>query len=152
MSELVVRAQRAHASQSLCSLGTIGGFFRTFVLTPIELVKCRLQVQDGHAINNYSGPIDCAKHIYQRNGLRGLFLGQLVTMGREIPAMGAYFTTYEFSKRNMLERNMNLHSALIVSGGLAGIACWVVGYPQDGKEHIAYQLMWQQVLTLPLRS
>lgn len=123
----------SHAFVVRALLGTIGGFFRTFVLTPIELVKCRLQVQDGHAINNYSGPIDCAKHIYQRNGLRGLFLGQIATMSREIPSMGAYFTAYEFSKRSMLERNMNLHSALIVSGGLAGIACWVGGYPQDGK-------------------
>lgn len=112
--------------------GAISGICRTVVLTPTDLVKCRLQVQDGHAANNYRGPIDCAKHIFQRNGLRGLFLGQTITVWREIPAVGSYFTGYECVKRAMLKRDINIHTTMIVSGGFAGICCWVPSYPQDG--------------------
>jgi hypothetical protein len=62
------------------------GFVNSFVLSPIELVKCRLQVQredKSHAY--YRGPINCVKRIVREEGVNGLFKGLLSTIARETP-------------------------------------------------------------------
>ncbi len=44
--------------------------------TPVEVIKCRLQIQQSANLSKkYSGPIDCAKKIFIENGLTGLYKG-----------------------------------------------------------------------------
>ena len=44
--------------------GMFAGFVNSFVISPVELVKCRLQVQTENKANAYyKGPIDCTRKI-----------------------------------------------------------------------------------------
>jgi solute carrier family 25 carnitine/acylcarnitine transporter 20/29 len=119
--------------RSVFGAGVIGGFCQTVALTPAELIKCRLQVQDGHENARYKGPVDCARHIYARHGLRGLFFGYSVTLWREVPTYGFYFFSYEYAKRKMLAHGVNENTAMLTAGGIAGVGSWTLAYPADGK-------------------
>lgn len=120
------------ALQSVVYAGLIGGFCQTVAVTPTDLIKCRLQVQDGHASSHYRGPVDCIKHIYARNGLRGLFLGYPITLLREVPSFGFYFGMYEYAKRRMIASDFSPHTAMLTAGGIAGVGSWIIAYPMDG--------------------
>lgn len=62
------------------------GFVNSFVLSPIELVKCRLQIQkEEKAKAYYKGPIHCVKRIIKEEGPHGLYKGLLSTITRETP-------------------------------------------------------------------
>ena len=80
--------------------GCFAGFINSFVLSPIELVKCRLQLQtESRANAYYKGSLDCLAKIVREEGVaNGFFKGLVPTINREIPAYAAQFATYEFSK------------------------------------------------------
>lgn len=81
----------------------------------------------------FKGPIDCAVKIVQANGIKGLFRGMSATIYREIPGYGGQFFVYESLKRAMtVEGEKDLGAVpLILAGGIAGIAGWVISYPMD---------------------
>ena len=83
--------------------GAAAGLISTVLGTPSELVKCRLQVQGGEAAagRRYAGNLDCIKQIVAKDGLRGLYRGQMIMMARESLAFGTYFTTYDLVKRQL---------------------------------------------------
>lgn len=121
---------------SLTELATCGmgaGFAVSWVACPTELVKCRLQSQGPTAI--YSGPIDCARQVVAARGFAGLYKGMGATLAREVPANAIYFGTYEASKRAFTPKGQSTDSlgatALVVSGGLAGVGFWASVYPID---------------------
>lgn len=72
--------------QSMIS-GMFAGLVNSFVLSPIELVKCRLQIQKESKTNAYyKGSFDCVRKIVLEEGLRnGLFKGMMSTIIREVP-------------------------------------------------------------------
>ncbi len=49
--------------------------------------------------------IDCVRKIYKENGIRGVYKGFLITMYRELPASGVYFSTYEYVKKTLRKNN-----------------------------------------------
>lgn len=116
--------------------GCGAGFCAGIALTPIELIKSRLQMQT-ESRGLYSGPIDCMIKSVKSNGITGLFRGLGTTLLRDTPAFGCYFLTYEATRRMMARKWCNgnvdgLSSGwLLFSGGLGGIAAWVVTYPVD---------------------
>ncbi|KAF9978838.1 hypothetical protein BGZ73_000109 [Actinomortierella ambigua] len=106
----------------LCLSGGISGVFASMVLTPVELVKCKLQVQQlgelyaskaaaaalaaGHhgskavmptpkKASLHSGPLSVIRHIYAQHGLRGFYLGHFPTFLREVGGGAAWFGSYE---------------------------------------------------------
>lgn len=129
--------------------GFIGGFVQSFILSPFELVKCRLQVQDGAGggAPRYKGGLDCVRQLVREGGVRNMARGLPGTLWREAPSFGIYFGSYEFfirSTRTMWgERCYNhIHVApserpappmlvSIVAGGLAGSCSWLSTYPAD---------------------
>lgn len=61
--------------------GLAGGLTVSFVATPVEQIKARLQVQYNDGSRIYKGPIDCARQIAKNNGVfKGLWKGLLPTM------------------------------------------------------------------------
>ncbi|XP_003743595.1 mitochondrial basic amino acids transporter [Galendromus occidentalis] len=122
--------------------GMVAGSVQSFVTSPLELVKTRLQVQADTtptAITQratYAGPADCVRRIVLREGgLRALTRGLGSTLLRDGPALGAYFASYEFFTNSSMfrsddEQNLST-SALLMAGGLAGVVSWVVSYPVD---------------------
>lgn len=71
-----------------------GGTLATLATTPVELIKCKLQVQHGSlksaaaavAVPQYSGVLDCARQLVRAKGLRGLYSGFAITSFRDVPA------------------------------------------------------------------
>ena len=80
--------------------GMFGGFLQCLVLSPTDLIKCKLQVDgqrnDGKA-NLYSGSIDCIRKVYQEGGIPAFYRGFAVTALREVPAFGVYFFVYRYT-------------------------------------------------------
>lgn len=66
--------------------GTAAGIAQTLICSPMELVKSRIQIQDGipNAIQ-HKNPYECLKHIWRHEGRRGVFKGLGITVARDIP-------------------------------------------------------------------
>lgn len=125
-----------------CIAGGLSGGATSFVLTPVELIKCRLQIQKGRVGDakalqemKYKGPWDCLKMVVKEEGPKGLFRGLIPTIAREVPGNVAFFGVYEACKRALTPEGKTVDQLglgqLILSGGLGGIAYWSVFYPAD---------------------
>jgi len=55
--------------------GAISGVFQTFIATPIDLIKIKLQAARKSDINYYVGPFDAVRGIYKTAGFKGFFQG-----------------------------------------------------------------------------
>lgn len=66
--------------------GTAAGLSQTFICSPMELVKSRLQIQNEipNAIKHKS-PFACLRHIWKTEGRRGVFKGFGITAARDAP-------------------------------------------------------------------
>lgn len=68
--------------------------------TPIELVKCKMQVQmlatPASATATLPGPMAVLSSVIRNGGYRGLWLGHTGTLIRETGGTAAWFTTKEF--------------------------------------------------------
>ncbi|KAI5337096.1 hypothetical protein L3X38_016365 [Prunus dulcis] len=116
---------------------------QSLILSPIELVKIRLQLQNiqayanakSHQLQSHRGPIDVAKAIMKAEGLRGIYRGLGITVLRDAPSFCFYFSTYEYMReklhpgcRKSGEESMR---TMMLAGGLAGVASWLFVYPLD---------------------
>ncbi|RYQ98440.1 hypothetical protein Ahy_A07g037343 [Arachis hypogaea] len=119
------------------ALGGVGtGALQSILLSPIELVKIRLQVRDTSQLSEAEkGPIKVAKNILKTEGFRGIYRGLSITVLRDAPAHGLYFWTYEYARellhpgcRKSSEESLN---TMLVAGGLAGVSSWIFSYPLD---------------------
>uniref|UniRef100_A0A6V7QUZ2 Mitochondrial arginine transporter BAC2 n=1 Tax=Ananas comosus var. bracteatus TaxID=296719 RepID=A0A6V7QUZ2_ANACO len=113
------------------ALGGVGtGALQSLMLSPVELVKIRLQLGGDHL-----GPLGTAKHILKHEGLRGIYRGLSITILRDAPSHGVYFWTYEFSREKLhpgcRKTGQESLGTMLVAGGLAGVASWVCCYPLD---------------------
>ena len=110
-----------------------------FLRTPIELVKCKMQVQmlaapppsvspipavqfTGTAPPNtpqvakLPGPIEVAKTVVRTTGFRGLWLGQTGTLIRETGGSAAWFGSKEFTAGLLLSYRSKKHPELVADG------------------------------------
>ncbi|KAK7924736.1 hypothetical protein PG985_006790 [Apiospora marii] len=79
--------------------GAFSGTFTSFVLTPIELVKCKIQVPapttTGGARPKPPGVLSVIKDVYKHDGFRGFWHGQMGTFLREAGGCAAWFGSKE---------------------------------------------------------
>lgn len=109
--------------------GVSAGLAQTPVSSPIELAKTRLQLQSSFQSDS-RGPIQCLRNIYKKEGYRGVFKGLSITFLREGPSYGVYFVTYEMLTKTSSKQPISTPHMLL-AGGLAGTASWVISYPID---------------------
>ena len=135
--------------------GAASGLVQSFICSPVELIKLRMQVQgigaDKPSImktklwkkgqplptssnNHMFGVIGTAKEIVRTNGLKGLSKGIVSTLYREGPAFSLYFFSYDglcllFAGGQPLSDLGPL--ALCFAGGISGINAWLITYPVD---------------------
>ncbi|CAJ1951169.1 unnamed protein product [Sphenostylis stenocarpa] len=116
--------------------GTGTGALQSLLLSPVELIKIRLQLQNANQMTESTkGPIRLAENIWRKEGLRGIYRGLGVTMIRDGPSHGLYFWTYEYMRERFhpgcrKSGEESLHT-MLVAGGLAGVASWISCYPFD---------------------
>lgn len=124
------------------ALGGLGtGALQSLMLTPVELVKIRLQLQNTshaephQALQPHKGPISVAKSIMRTEGLRGMYRGLTITVLRDAPAHGVYFWTYEYMREQLhpgcRKAGQESLGTMLTAGGLAGVASWICCYPLD---------------------
>eukprot|EP00903_Cladosiphon_okamuranus_P014032 g13049.t1 len=136
--------------------GCAGGFAQSFIMSPVELVKVRLQLADGAVLsaagttptvtapaggNGGAGEaFALAAGVVRSFGLSGLLsTGLGATMGRDVLPHGVWFATYEWCKQEFSRREGVKASdngalsvgAQLASGGIAATTAWIVGYPFD---------------------
>ncbi|ROT37458.1 amino-acid transporter arg-13 [Sodiomyces alkalinus F11] len=73
--------------------GAFSGFFTSYVLTPIELVKCKIQAPasaDGSAPPPLK-PGAVIRDVYRHHGIKGFWHGQMGTLIRESGGSAAWF-------------------------------------------------------------
>lgn len=93
---------------SIVPAAAVGGACISMVLCPTELVKCRLQVQEGctatvaKCVQRYNGPLDCVCKTVRNDGLQGLFRGGSSTFLRECVGNSFFFMTYELCRYRLL--------------------------------------------------
>lgn len=118
--------------------GSVVGVVMAFLVTPMELVKAKLQVQynaRGQAAQ-YAGPLDCARQLWRARGLRGLYTGLVPTMMHR-GSNWAYFGGYAYAKQWLADPSgapqpfhvRTLHA--VAAGSFAGTAFWLSCYPVD---------------------
>lgn len=123
-------------------LGGAGGFCSATCITPLEVIKCRTQVETGRAAGPLSKLISC----YYDSGLKGMFRGWSATVCRDVPFTFFFFGGYE-AMTYLLQRSQsnfvctsNVHSSdrdklnafgIYLAGGSAGAFAWGVAFPLD---------------------
>ncbi|KAG7443923.1 mitochondrial carrier [Guyanagaster necrorhizus] len=126
--------------------GAGSGIVSSIVTTPTELIKIRQQ-----SLLVPSSTYDVVLDILRKNGIRGLYRGIAATALRDL-GYGSYFFAYEATSRYFTPTpGSSLHPseiqlllsqvdgqvrtpswiAMLLAGGVAGIAGWVTTFPLD---------------------
>lgn len=122
--------------------GAGAGAVAACVLTPVELIKCKMQVQtmaQRHTatVLPAQGALGFIAQTVRESGVRGLWLGFSGTLLRETGGSMAWFTAFELSTRELLHLHGKNHRAdlssveLAACGALAGISYNVSLFPAD---------------------
>ncbi|KAH6650659.1 mitochondrial carrier domain-containing protein [Chaetomium tenue] len=98
---------------ALWATGAFSGAMTSFVLTPVELVKCKIQVPASAAAGEAGSkvaaaplrPLPVIRDIWRHQGLRGFWHGQLGTLIRESGGCAAWFGSKETVTKLMREWN-----------------------------------------------
>lgn len=110
--------------------GMGSGVLSAIVLTPVELVKCQLQVQ-----TISQRPSTVILNTLRKEGMSGLYRGHVACLCREIPGNFAWFGVYEASLRfsgeclGYHERGSIPLWVNALCGSLGGICYWALPYP-----------------------
>lgn len=132
---------------ALVTAGAMSGGVTSIVLTPIELVKCRMQVPLQSSVDpslgrsglsaRSIGPLAVIRDVHRREGLRGFWRGQLGTLFRETGGSAAWFGSYEMmtlyfkSKlQDPQKESLSLWQQM-ASGALAGMMYNFMFFPAD---------------------
>ncbi|KAI3802697.1 hypothetical protein L1987_30838 [Smallanthus sonchifolius] len=131
-----IPATKPPSYESVALGGTGAGAIQSLVVTPIELIKIRLQLENPTTYEQpKNGPSSVAKHVLRTEGWKGMFRGLTITVIRDAPSYGFYFWTYEYTREKLHPgcRRTGQESCvtMLVAGGLAGFASWVCCYPVD---------------------
>ncbi|KAJ3355575.1 hypothetical protein HDU83_003242 [Entophlyctis luteolus] len=166
--QLLVRATNAKTADNanaplslpqLAACGFLSGAIVSLVLTPIELIKCKLQVQglNKHVSNaaaaagrgagagaglrpTYSGPLHIVRTTLRAEGVAGFYRGHVGTFLRESGGGAAWFGTYEYVCKEMVARSADPRVRakddlspwqLMGAGAVAGMMFNFSLYPAD---------------------
>lgn len=132
---------------SVAAAAGFAGFVLSFVLSPAELVKCRMQMGLHPTLGGFAGPMDCIRHLIRTEGVRGLGRGLSGTLTRETFGNSVFFVMYETLRRQLpgrpvpqqggqhqppgLKAILSNSAGAIACGGLAGMAMWAAVLPVD---------------------
>lgn len=81
--------------------GALAGFVNTLVLSPLDVVKTRLQAQGSGILQNanYRGPIDALTSMLRQEGFQSYYRGLSASLWAFVPNWAIYWYSYESFKR-----------------------------------------------------
>jgi len=77
---------------SVFTAGCVAGAAQLSLAVPVDLVKVRLQADQGR----YRGPWDCLRSVFRQEGVRGCYRGLGIQGLRDVKASGIYFVIYHW--------------------------------------------------------
>ncbi|KAI8983045.1 mitochondrial carrier domain-containing protein [Pilobolus umbonatus] len=110
--------------------GLAGGLTVSFVATPVEQIKARLQIQYDSVHKTYKGPIDCIKQVVRNNGVFGLWQGLFPTMLFR-SWFFVFWSSYEVFTQELRKWNISDGSITFLAGGLSATTFWIGSFPTD---------------------
>ncbi|KAK5092081.1 mitochondrial ornithine carrier protein [Exophiala xenobiotica] len=120
---------------ALLLCGAASGATTSLALTPIELVKCKMQVPGTATQRSISSII---RSIFATQGLLGFWHGQLGTLIRETGGSAAWFGSYEATKILFRKYDTSIENIddvkiwqQMLGGAAAGMSYNFVFYPAD---------------------
>lgn len=139
---------------TLLGCGAVAGAITSFILTPIELIKCQMQVQALYAKPASSSAISSSSSkaslhtvakphmgVYElvvdnlkTSGVKGLWKGQLGTLLRETGGSAAWFGAYEYVTASFKRRNHTTECTTfesLLAGAAAGMSYNLSLFPAD---------------------
>lgn len=125
--------------------GTTGGLASSVITCPVDVVKNKMQVMGlGHGApvpdSKVPGSIDVFRQVLKEGGIRGVYLGMVPTLMRDLPGYGVYFICYEAIKRQFSglskdEGDAHGHGVgfvpIVLAGGAAGTIMHASVHPLD---------------------
>lgn len=145
--------RRMSESQLVTMAGAASGFLAGVVVTPLDVVKTRLQAEGLN--NRYGSFLGAFKTIVREEGVKGLYRGVVAVTIGYLPTWTIYFTIYERAKHfypGYFQRHLgwnidslNHFAASVTAGAASSIAVnpiWVVKTRlmiQTGKEDVYYK-------------
>ncbi|KAJ3065398.1 hypothetical protein HDU98_011252 [Podochytrium sp. JEL0797] len=116
-----------------CVAGLVAGLTVSFVATPIELLKAKLQVQYNTKSSTdrlYSGPIDLAKKLVKNHGYTAIYQG-LVPCLMFRSFFWALWGSYDIFSIHLKQRGYSDSATAFIAGGMAANVFWTVSFPCD---------------------
>ncbi|KAJ3026766.1 UNVERIFIED_CONTAM: hypothetical protein HDU68_005112 [Siphonaria sp. JEL0065] len=99
-----------------CAAGLVAGLTVSFVATPIELLKAKLQVQYNAKSSAegrlYSGPVDLARKLVKNHGVFALYQGLIFS-------------------NHLKDRGYSDTMTAFIAGGASANVFWTISYPCD---------------------
>lgn len=125
---------------ALLFCGAASGAFTSLLLTPVELIKCKMQVP-ASAGQKPPGPLSLIASVFRHSGLFGFWRGQMGTLIRETGGSAAWFGSYEgvsaFFRRHSASPTADGSSPQLpiyqqmLAGAAAGVSYNFLFYPAD---------------------
>ncbi|GBF97772.1 mitochondrial arginine transporter [Raphidocelis subcapitata] len=111
-----------------CGAGMFAGAVQTFISSPVELLKIRLQLQRARpGAADYVGPLGMLRRVVAQEGAAGLLRGCGVTLLRDTPSYGFYFVIYAAACSGLEPL-----AARLARGGAGTAACSAAEAPDRG--------------------
>ncbi|KAJ5909183.1 hypothetical protein N7495_001865 [Penicillium taxi] len=141
---------------ALVMAGAASGSVTSLALTPIELVKCKIQVPSQSAGYKAPGPLAVISTVFRQGGFFAFWHGQMGTLIRETGGSAAWFGGYEgisslFRKYNTSQSqtdSLPVHQQMI-AGATAGISYNCLFFPADT---IKSRMQTEDISRLPVNS
>lgn len=124
----------------LLGCGAASGAFTSVALTPIELVKCKMQVPATSSGGAFRPPTipQIIGNVFRTHGFKGFWHGQLGTLIRETGGSAAWFGSYEGVKMLYLKYDPAVRKVddvklwqQMTAGAVAGMLYNFAFYPAD---------------------
>jgi solute carrier family 25 (mitochondrial carnitine/acylcarnitine transporter), member 20/29 len=120
--------------------GAATGFLISFIETPIDLIKTKLQIQIFYPQPRFTTFNGTIKYILKQHGIKGIYQGLQSTIIRNIPANAMFFPVNELLKHKFADDNNILIEDIpeklptiykLAAGAGAGSCYWTLTYPLD---------------------
>ena len=92
LNEKIAQANSMEYYKLYAISGAIAGFTQAIILSPVELIKIKMQIPN----TQYKSSFECAKDLLKTNGYKYLMRGTGLTILRDVPAVSTYFISFEY--------------------------------------------------------
>lgn len=150
IAQEVIRSTRSNPQddstlslEALTVCGAASGAFTSLLLTPIELVKCQMQVPSSASPYRTQKPFPIISSVFRHYGIFGFWHGQLGTLIRETGGSAAWFGVKEAVSAFFQKQNERAQSSAsphlrtlplwqqMIAGASGGVAYTLACFPAD---------------------